>query len=337
MSLDALVLQHLYARGYMHAADKLKEELRVDEPSDNTTATTSRPTLHRLLTSETAPMYARSYRELREWVDGSLDAFKPELQQVLYPLFVHCYLSLVQSSDAGTRGHAAGFAEEFRDDHALRHRDELNLLQQVTAREQLQSHAYAKRMLSKRYEVALSAYARALLLRFMQQARLVLLLTLLNQHVTISLSRIQPSTHAGVAAAEVAAAAAQAWLSLTEEEARRENASEQGWATLRVVHEKHKEILKVVAPHLFEKPEADADADADADEAASGVASGKDKDKAREGEGGQGKDGKKKRGRKRRDLDAEKESELEASLLEAALPLPPLSDKVTRHHATLQP
>ena len=31
----------------------------------------------------------------------------------------------------------------------------------------------------------------------------------------------------------------QAWLSLTEEEARRENASEQGWATLRVVHQKH--------------------------------------------------------------------------------------------------
>ena len=64
-------------------------------------------------------------------------------------------------------------------------------------------------MLGKRYAVALSAYARALLLRFMQQARLVLLLTLLNQHVTISLSRIQPSTHAGVAAAEVASAAAQ--------------------------------------------------------------------------------------------------------------------------------
>ena len=142
MSLDALVLQHLYQRGYMHAADKLKEELGVDEP-DNMAASTSRPTLHRLLASETAPMYAQSYRELREWVDGSLDAFKPELQQVLYPLFVHCYLALVQSSDASTRGHAAGFAEEFRDDHALRHRDELNLLQQVTAREQLVSHSYA--------------------------------------------------------------------------------------------------------------------------------------------------------------------------------------------------
>ena len=31
---------------------------------------------------------------------------------------------------------------------------------------------------------------------------------------------------------------------VAEEEARRENASEQGWATLRVVHEKNKEILK---------------------------------------------------------------------------------------------
>ena len=90
-------------------------------------------------------MYAQSYRELREWVDGSLDAFKPELQQVLYPLFVHCYLALVQSTDASTRGHAVRFAEEFRDEHALRHRDELNLLQQVTTREQLGTHSCAMR------------------------------------------------------------------------------------------------------------------------------------------------------------------------------------------------
>ena len=157
MSLDALVLQHLYARGYMQAADKLKEELGVDEPADNTTASTSRPTLHRLLTTETAPMYAQSYRELREWVDGSLDAFKPELQQVLYPLFVHCYLGLVQSSDASTRGHAARFAEEFRDDHALRHRDELNLLQQVTTREQLGTHSCAMRDVEPRSRPYLDA------------------------------------------------------------------------------------------------------------------------------------------------------------------------------------
>ena len=271
MSLDALVLQHLYARGYMQAADKLKEELGVDEPADNTTASTSRPTLHRLLTTETAPMYAQSYRELREWVDGSLDAFKPELQQVLYPLFVHCYLALVQSSDASTRGHAARFAEEFRDDHALRHRDELNLLQQVTTREQLGTHScamrdveprprpyldapltpapspasipstsarararararpldptphaarrracagsplllpprntaspeacpllllrrYAKRMLGMRYEVALSAYARALLLRFLQQAlTLTLTLTLTKSPAARAAARV---------------------------------------------------------------------------------------------------------------------------------------------------
>ena len=157
MSLDALVLQHLYARGYMQAAEKLKEELGVDEPANNTTASTSRPTLHRLLTTETAPMYAQSYRELREWVDGSLDAFKPELQQVLYPLFVHCYLALVQSSDASTRGHAARFVEEFRDDHALRHRDELNLLQQVTTREQLGTHSCAMRDVEPRSRPYLDA------------------------------------------------------------------------------------------------------------------------------------------------------------------------------------
>ena len=87
--------------------------------------------------------YLDGYKNLKEWVHSSLDLYKSELERILYPVFVHCYLALVQSSDASTRGHAARFAEEFRDEHALRHRDELNLLQQVTAREHLVSHSYA--------------------------------------------------------------------------------------------------------------------------------------------------------------------------------------------------
>ena len=303
MSLDSLVLQHLINRGFKAEADKLRKEMGLkDKASDATAASSSRPALESLLTSQAAPMYAQNYSELREWVSGSLDAFKPELQQVLFPVFAHCYLALVRSSQ---RGHASAFVEEFGADHALRHRDELNMLQQVSTKPQLQTHAFAKRMLSQRYEVGLSSYSRALLLRFVQQGRLMLLIEILNEHVTFSLSRLQPSSHPD----GVVAAAAQAWLNLSEEEARRENASEQGWAALRMVHEKHKEHLKVLAPHLFEKPEGEEGAEADKEHGDKG--------------------GKKKRGRKRHAA-VDKASELEASLLDAALPLPPLSDKVER-------
>jgi transcription initiation factor TFIID subunit 5 len=41
------------------------------------------------------------YKELRKWVDQSLDTYKNELDAVIYPVFVHCYLDMV------TRGYIA--------------------------------------------------------------------------------------------------------------------------------------------------------------------------------------------------------------------------------------
>ena len=41
----------------------------------------------------------QSYEALRDWVDGSLEAFKAELRSVLFPFFVHCYLELIEASE----------------------------------------------------------------------------------------------------------------------------------------------------------------------------------------------------------------------------------------------
>jgi len=40
--------------------------------------------------------YFQAYRTLAEFVFSSLDLYKPELRTVLFPLYVHCYLSLLQ-------------------------------------------------------------------------------------------------------------------------------------------------------------------------------------------------------------------------------------------------
>lgn len=43
----------------------------------------------------TAEQYQRAYQSLAEWIYSSLDIYKNELNQVLYPVFVHCYFELV--------------------------------------------------------------------------------------------------------------------------------------------------------------------------------------------------------------------------------------------------
>ena len=93
-TLDDLVLQHLRSRGFESAAGQLEIELKSRPPASALAADASRPTLTSLLVSSAAPMYAKCYEELSAWVETSLDAYKPELRAVLFPLFVHSYLQV---------------------------------------------------------------------------------------------------------------------------------------------------------------------------------------------------------------------------------------------------
>ena len=84
-------------RGFEAAANVLKGELRTKRPATGVSADSSRPTLIQLLVS--TMHIKQSYEALRDWVDGSLEAFKAELRSVLFPFFVHCYLELIEASE----------------------------------------------------------------------------------------------------------------------------------------------------------------------------------------------------------------------------------------------
>ena len=78
--IDTLVLQHLHSRGYTEAATILKKTLEVGELLETTSkaaaqSAENRPSLLKLL-APSAQMWAHSYEEVRDWVDGSLDAYK---------------------------------------------------------------------------------------------------------------------------------------------------------------------------------------------------------------------------------------------------------------------
>ena len=149
--LDELVLQHLKERGFAEVAASLEAELAKQKKPRGKAASAlvadnTRPALVQLLIS-TMRLH-ESYEALRDWVDGSLEAFRPELRRLLFPMFVHCYLELVEASNLEE---AAQFLSEGQEDHALFHQAELNLLSQVSAPSHVAAHEFAKRVRSRRF------------------------------------------------------------------------------------------------------------------------------------------------------------------------------------------
>lgn len=49
-----------------------------------------------------ALMYETMFGKLKQWVYNSLDIYRDELTQVLYPMFIHCFLDLIAKNNSGT-------------------------------------------------------------------------------------------------------------------------------------------------------------------------------------------------------------------------------------------
>lgn len=272
--LDALVLQHLQERGFSEAASCLQKELApaatMSEPPPSLKAEPSRPALMHLLAPSVAPAWERAYATLREWVHGCLDGYQLEMREVIYPFFAYCYLELVQ---IGERGHAAAFFERFHQDHALLQREQLNLLSQVTSPELEQRSEYVQRLRSHRYVTQLSVFGRALLVHFLQKHKLTLLLSVLNDHMTIEVRRMQPSeergptkcgaTHArgvcdgGGGGGGGGGSTVALWEQLEEGEIKNRNVAELELGELAAVVEKHK-LLAEAYPSRRPPPPAEA-------------------------------------------------------------------------------
>lgn len=88
--LDGIVLEYLRKKGYSHTEQMLRME-------SNRTLTIKEFTAAGGPSAKVDDVdaYARTYEMLRDWIETSLDLYKPELRSVLFPLFVHCYLDLV--------------------------------------------------------------------------------------------------------------------------------------------------------------------------------------------------------------------------------------------------
>ena len=141
--------------------------------------------------------FATQFDALAAWVDASLDAFRPELSRLLYPLFVHAYLALVSRGAAATAAsllasHKARFADA--GGRAPRARGaELAALAAITSPAAAAGDRTAAAARGARYPVTLCTHSFDLLAHHLRSARLGLMLALVNDHVALRVRPGQPS------------------------------------------------------------------------------------------------------------------------------------------------
>lgn len=215
---DRIVLEFLRRRGYKSAENALAEQLSTTSPTATTSPTTASlshaakrlPTAAELaiddaqidddlrnvlvllrnpaeLADSDVRRFEDTYCEFRDWVDGSLDIYKPQLHALLYPLLVHCYLEMVRRDHwKDARMFLKRCSPEFCEGPAIHlhgaRRNEIVSLLAVASPQHVEENEIASLYLSHRYELYVSQYAFELILSFLaDDPRRSVLLRILNQ------------------------------------------------------------------------------------------------------------------------------------------------------------
>ncbi|PVG02303.1 WD40 repeat-like protein [Serendipita vermifera] len=102
-----------------------------------------------------------AFRDLQAWVEGSLDMYKPEFRPLLFPIFVHFYLDLVQENYLEG---ARMFLRRFYSYFSMNHRVTLDRLSALTMPIHVAQSELARRFREEKYVCRLSKSGKDLLL-----------------------------------------------------------------------------------------------------------------------------------------------------------------------------
>ncbi|KAK7468822.1 Transcription initiation factor TFIID subunit 5 [Stygiomarasmius scandens] len=106
------------------------------------------------------------FRELEAWVEGSLDMYQPEFRPILFPIFCHFYLDLIQR---GFKDAALRFFKQFSPSLAPAHSSTLHHLSTLLLPSHVQSDETAQRLLNEKYMVRMSRSGFSLLVGWLTE------------------------------------------------------------------------------------------------------------------------------------------------------------------------
>jgi len=134
--------------------------------------------------------YSESYTLLQEWIDqSSFQSYQNELQQLLWPIFVHMVLELFKN---GHPVNAVHFISQHKDRHKA-HNNEIEKLQ-VLMPSQVKSSEIGLYYLEtqRKFSIQMSAFSHKLLVHFLEDKRLMLLLRIINEHIHFDITSTKP-------------------------------------------------------------------------------------------------------------------------------------------------
>ncbi|KAI0053312.1 TFIID and SAGA subunit [Auriscalpium vulgare] len=106
------------------------------------------------------------FRELESWVEGSLDMYRPEFRPILFPIFCHFYLDLVQY---GFKDAASEFFETFSTPLEAQHSATLHRLSTMRLPSHVQGDEQAQRFRNEKYTVRMSRSGFGLLVGWLTE------------------------------------------------------------------------------------------------------------------------------------------------------------------------
>eukprot|EP00890_Picochlorum_soloecismus_P004220 jgi/Picsp_1/479/NSC_00477-R1_transcription initiation factor tfiid subunit 5-like len=150
-----------------------------------------------------AQEYARQYRRFASWVGASLDMYQREISQLLYPVFVHCFVSMVQlEASTAAQDFLTGTKEGLLNRIINPSRKEilvkeLHELSKLTVPEQFHTSTFLKAVRAKKVAISLSQYSFELLMAFLRQENLIMIISILNMWFAINFVREREVTLKG--------------------------------------------------------------------------------------------------------------------------------------------
>lgn len=106
------------------------------------------------------------FRELEAWVEGSLDIYRPEFRHIIFPIFCHFYLDLVQF---GFKDAAQEFFETFSPSLEPLHITIIHRLSTLRLPSHIQSDETAQQFRNEKYTIRMSRSGFALLLGWLTE------------------------------------------------------------------------------------------------------------------------------------------------------------------------
>ncbi|KAK9469725.1 WD40-repeat-containing domain protein [Lipomyces arxii] len=203
--LNQIVLDYLSKRGYSKTEAMLRMESARTVGASATVpaaATTAKDDKLGKITTDDPQVYIKAYVSLRDWIETSLDLFKPELRKLLFPIFVHTFFYLISEPDPAASSGATTLARKFFDsyspDHAVLHGYDLQLLSGLTLPEHLKENETAKLYREHKYTLHLSRTTFDLLLHFLDENERnggPVTVRLINQYIDTQVKSSRPDRY----------------------------------------------------------------------------------------------------------------------------------------------